>query len=155
MINLGPEDISMQSKIEHLLNLAFRQKRFLNPSHKFRNNSTPVRDLCFVAKKEKEVIGTIRFTSIIVGNEKSAALLGPIAVSPVHQGQGIGSYLMELGISVVRNKWIALALAIGDPSYLSRFGFQSANTYELTFPNLYESEKLMILKISNISMKNI
>lgn len=51
--------------------------------------------------------------------------LGPIAVLPQRQGQGIGSRLMEQALAELRAVRAAGCVLLGDPAYYARFGFQA------------------------------
>lgn len=52
--------------------------------------------------------------------------LGPIAVAPAKQRQGIGSALIRAGIEAVRDSGFGLLFLVGSPNYYPRFGFQPA-----------------------------
>ena len=52
--------------------------------------------------------------------------LGPIAVAPANQRQGIGSALIRAGIEVVGDAGFGLLFLVGNPGYYTRFGFQPA-----------------------------
>ena len=54
-----------------------------------------------------------------------AAALAPLAVLPTHQRQGVGSALVEHGLTQLRGMNIALAVVLGDPALYSRFGFSA------------------------------
>jgi putative acetyltransferase len=49
--------------------------------------------------------------------------LGPIAVAPRHQGQGVGSALVQQGLELLRARGAAGCLVLGEPAYYGRFGF--------------------------------
>ena len=50
--------------------------------------------------------------------------LGPISVSPEHQGKGIGSALMQAALQALRDQGAAGIMLVGDPGYYRRFGFR-------------------------------
>ena len=50
-------------------------------------------------------------------HENIAALLGPLAVSPDHQGEGIGSTLIYEGYRKLRNTSVRHVHVLGDPAY--------------------------------------
>ena len=54
---------------------------------------------------------------------KWALLLGPVAVHPTHQGEGLGGLLIYRAIEIARiDKWSRILL-VGDAPYYGRFGF--------------------------------
>lgn len=56
-------------------------------------------------------------------NGAKVALLGPAAVHPDRQGQGLGSRLIRQGIAHLGETGVAMVLVLGDPAYYGRFGF--------------------------------
>jgi len=80
----------------------------------------------FVAEINNQVIGFISFSPIFLKSdtEISVYILSPIAVSPEHQKQGIGSNLVDAGINMLTKDGVNVLLVYGDPSYYGRFGFK-------------------------------
>lgn len=58
--------------------------------------------------------------------------LGPIAVSPPAQRQGIGSALIRAGMRALRDMGYELLFLVGSPRYYPRFGFQPAQPLGFT-----------------------
>lgn len=50
--------------------------------------------------------------------------IGPIAVDPDFQGRGIGAALMESALQILHEGGAGGAVALGDPNFYGRFGFQ-------------------------------
>jgi putative acetyltransferase len=87
-------------------------------------------EISLVAVSEGRTVGHIAFSEAGVGDYISGwYLLGPIAVLPDAQGQGMGSALMESGLAELRTRDASGCVLVGDPGYYSRFGFS-------TFPDL-------------------
>lgn len=57
--------------------------------------------------------------------------LAPMSVLPEHQGQGIGSMLVEAGLKACRAEHIDAVVVLGHPTYYPRFGFRAATTFGL------------------------
>ena len=64
--------------------------------------------------------------------------MGPVAVLPERQSQGIGSRLIRAGLEEIRQQGHAVVVVLGDPRYYSRFGFEPASRYAVRFqdPNV-------------------
>ncbi len=52
--------------------------------------------------------------------------LGPVAVLPAHQGDGIGSKLVRTGLDAILAKGATGCILVGNPAYYTRFGFELA-----------------------------
>ncbi len=86
-------------------------------------------NLSLVAEKEGHLVGHILFTPVEIGGEAEtvkALGLGPIAVLPEYQRQGIGSKLIEEGLSACRRYEHKIVFVVGHPEYYPRFGFLPA-----------------------------
>jgi putative acetyltransferase len=87
--------------------------------------------LSLVAMADGGVVGHIMFSPLTVGLVVGAAL-GPMAVLPAYQRQGVGSRLVERGIERLRHSGCPFVVVIGHPEFYPRFGFRPAGAYGLT-----------------------
>ncbi|WP_199611498.1 GNAT family N-acetyltransferase [Flocculibacter collagenilyticus] len=103
--------------------------------------------LSLVYEDETGLIGHIAFSPVLIDGEESLWLgLGPVSVMPNRQGEGIGSALIQEGISQLQSKGIEGLVLLGEPEYYGRFGFLSQP--ELTLPDV-PSEYFLALSLSN------
>lgn len=87
--------------------------------------------LSLIAVRDAVPVGHAVFTSCgITGSSDKAGLLGPVAVAPQHQRQGIGGALIREGLARLQNTGFRQVLVLGDPAYYSRFGFAPDRTIE-------------------------
>ncbi len=86
--------------------------------------------LSLVATEADAVIGHILFSPLSVGRLVGAGL-GPTAVLPSHQRQGIGSRLVDAGVERLRSGGCQFIVVIGHPVFYPRFGFRPAAAYGL------------------------
>jgi len=115
----------------------------------------------FVAEINNQVIGFISFSPIFLkpDTEISVYILSPIAVSPEHQKQGIGSNLVDAGINMLTKDGVNVLLVYGDPSYYGRFGFKEeigrsfVPPYPLQYPFGWTGMMLNETPIPNTSIK--
>lgn len=61
------------------------------------------------------------------GCSDKVALLGPIAVHPDAQKQGIGGKLIRRGFDFMKENGVSEVYVLGDPAYYGRFGFQQCD----------------------------
>ncbi len=83
--------------------------------------------LSLAAVLEDRVVGHVLFTPVTLEPQYPAGGglgLGPIAVLPELQGQGIGSRLMRAGLENMRRRDENFVVLLGNPGYYSRFGFK-------------------------------
>lgn len=96
-----------------------------------------------IAVKGASVVGHIAASPVSIedGCEKWFGI-GPISVDPDRQGTGIGSQLMARALDELRSLDADGAVALGDPAFYRRFGFDRYE--ELTFPGVDQSYFLAI-----------
>ena len=126
--------------VETLFDLCFGGSRAMLSSYRLRAGVDAVASLCFVLR-EGGVVGAIRYwpvnivagrvESVASGSAGSALLLGPVAVHPTHQGEGLGGVLIRHSLAEARLQGWTQVILIGDASYYGRYGFARA---DLDFP---------------------
>jgi len=88
--------------------------------------------LSLVALEGERVVGHIGFSPVTVGEQPLGLGLGPVAVLPEVQGQGIGAGLIEEGLTACRQLKTPCVVVLGEPAYYSRFGFETASKWRLS-----------------------
>ena len=87
-----------------------------------------VPDLSLVAESRGQTLGHVMLSYVDVEPGGHRVLqVGPVAVVPSHQRQGIGSALMEEAIRLADARGEPLLLLEGNPRYYERFGFSRAD----------------------------
>ena len=110
-------------EVEALYDLCFAPGREALSSYRLRDGVRPVADLCLLLRDDSGVAAAIRFWPVQVGGQ-DVLLLGPIAVHPTHQGEGLGGWLMRESLTRAAQAGWARVLLVGDLPYYQRFGFQ-------------------------------
>ncbi len=106
--------------------------------------------LSLVAVREDRVVGHILFTRVFVesGEEGFTAVgLGPMAILPELQKQGIGSLLVREGLDACRQEGHEAVVLVGHPEYYPRFGFVPASRYGLTCEFEVPNEVFMAVEL--------
>lgn len=83
--------------------------------------------ISLVAVKDAAVVGHILFTPVTIRSDdgaRAAMGLGPMAVVPEFQNQGIGSKLVLAGLEECRKIDQPVVFVLGHPKYYPRFGFK-------------------------------
>ncbi|RYG67144.1 N-acetyltransferase [bacterium] len=110
--------------------------------------------LSLVAEEEGEIVGHILFFPLHIGKHSSLGL-GPMAVVPSHQKQGIGSQLVRAGIEALRKSRHTGIVVLVHPEFYPRFGFEKASKYGITCPFEVPDEAFMALELRDGAMANI
>lgn len=80
----------------------------------------------FVARLDDTIVAHAAITACMVpGHSEKVALLGPVAVAPTCQRQGIGSAIIKYGLSQLETANVARVFVLGDPNYYGRLGFKA------------------------------
>lgn len=120
-------------EVEALFDLAFAPGREALSSYRLRDGVPPVSALCHILRDEDGALAAaVRYWPVRIG-EARALLLGPIAVHPIHQGEGLGGYLIEESLAGAAPAWERVLL-VGDEPYYGRFGFHRLTGVEMPPP---------------------
>jgi putative acetyltransferase len=80
--------------------------------------------LALTAEVGGQVVGHIAFSPVCINGASGAWYgMGPLAVLPERQRQGIGSALVEEGLRQLRAIGAQGCVLVGEPDYYRRFGF--------------------------------
>lgn len=109
-------------EVEALYDLCFAPGREALSSYRLRDNVPPVAALSLLLRDDAGVAAAIRYWPVLV-DKKPVLLLGPIAVHPTHQGEGLGGWLIRESLSRASDLGWERVLLVGDEPYYSRFGF--------------------------------
>ena len=79
----------------------------------------------FVAEQDGQILGHVALSPVTINGQSNWFGLGPIAVIPEHQKQGIGTALIKRALAELNQIIAGGCVLIGNPDYYSRFGFIS------------------------------
>ncbi len=78
-----------------------------------------------VAEVDRKVVGQIAFSPVTINGKDCGWLaLGPVAVLPTFQNQGIGQALVNEGLEAIRKLGAKGCVLVGEPAFYNRFGFR-------------------------------
>ena len=122
-MSLSVESAEDWWEVEALFDLCFAPGREALSSYRLRDGAAPVAALCLCLRDEGgALIGAIRYWPVAVGGAK-ALLLGPVAVHPTHQGEGLARLLISESLARAEALGWERVLLVGDAPYYGRFGF--------------------------------
>lgn len=151
---IAPETDDLSDDIEALADLAFGPGRHAKTSYRLREGTQPCAGLSRVAWKDGRLVGTIRFSPILVG-DSDCLLLGPLAVDPALKGQGIGQALMRDGLDAARAEGFRRVILVGDLPYYARVGFSQVPEDRIRLPGPFEPGRLLWLELVRNSFEGV
>lgn len=125
------EQIKDQQEIEQMILAAFKDHPHQDPEkgtieHLIVNNlrEAEALSLSLVMELEGQLIGHIAFSRISIdGQDLNWFVMAPVSVLPNYQNQGVGSQLIQEGLTKLLESGAEGCIVIGDPQYYERFGF--------------------------------
>lgn len=134
MFELHPETPDDWWEVEALFDLCFAPGREALSSYRLRDDVPKVGTLSQVVRDPDGILaGAIRFWPVKIGSH-AALLLGPVAVHPTHQAEGLGAYMIQSTLDQARQVGWLRVLLVGDAPYYSRFGFAKIDTVSMPPP---------------------
>jgi predicted N-acetyltransferase YhbS len=149
VITLAPLSTADPDAVEALLDAAFGRDRHGRTAYRLRAGVTPIEALSFAAFAQGRLIGSLQSWPLELAPADAApcplVLVGPVAVEPERQRDGIGKRLMQALLAAADASDPAPALAmIGDPEYYGRFfGFTAEATGGWEVPGPVERRRLL------------
>ena len=127
--------------VERVVARAFGPGRLAKTSERIREIAALRRDLSQVVRLGSEIVGCCRIWSFHVGGTP-ALFLGPLAVEPDLQDDGLGKALTDAALTACRSEALPIIL-VGRPSFFARFGFLPATWAPVEVPGPLERKRLM------------
>lgn len=121
-------------EVEALYDLCFAPGRTALSSYRLRDGVPKVAELCLTLRDpDGTLAAVIRYWPVLVGGQK-VLLLGPIAVHPTRQGEGLGGILMHESLAEAARLGWERVLLVGDYPYYRKFGFRKLEGVEMPPP---------------------
>ena len=136
LCSVGADDV------ENLLDDAFGVDRQQKTAYLLREGTVVINELSFAIVDQQTLVGSIQCWPVAV-DTAPLILVGPVAVSPHRQNEGIGHQLMAAAFDAVKPNDPPMIM-IGEPEYYGRFGFVADETGGWTLPGPWEPERLLL-----------
>jgi putative acetyltransferase len=140
-----PEDTPA---IHHIHTAAFGRPTEADLVDVLRRNNALI--ISLVAVQDGRLVGHIAFSSVTITLSTAtiqALGLGPMAVLPAYQRRGIGSQLVEAGLTACHNAPYRVVVVLGHPRYYPRFGFVPAKPLGIVWEHDAPEEAFMVKEI--------
>jgi putative acetyltransferase len=143
-----PDDIFAVREVNRC---AFEQEQESNIVDALRANGGAL--LSLVATMSDRVVGHIMYSPVTVGDRVNGVALGPMAVLPEHQRQGIGTKLIEAGNRKIKDAGYPFIIVVGNAEYYPRFGFRPASKYGIKCEWDVPDDVFMVLMLDQAKMQ--
>jgi putative acetyltransferase len=110
--------------------------------------------LSLVATLNGSVVGHILYSPAWIGDVHGAAL-GPMAVLPNLQRQGIGSKLVDAGMWQIHDMGCPFIIVLGHPHFYTRFGFRPASTFGIRCEWKVPDDVFMLRVLDEQKMRDV
>ena len=102
-----------------------------------------------VAELDGILVGHIMFSPVSLSGNPALMLmgLGPMAVVPEHQREGIGSALIREGLERCRQLGVKGVVVLGHPAYYPRFGFRPSTQFGIDSEYEVPEEVFMLMEL--------
>src|SRR3990172_6498 len=124
---IRPETLGDHDSIRNILIAAFANHPYSHQTEHLIVEALRADDaltVSLVAEVDGTVVGQIAFSPLSIdGKDCGWLALGPVAVLPSYQRQGIGQALVNEGLKTIRSIGVQGCVLVGDPAFYRRFGF--------------------------------
>ncbi len=148
MLKIRPEVPTDIPAIRHVQALAFGRPNEANLVDALRRAGTLTVSL--VAEQGKRVVGHIAFSPVTIVSDTAtieAIGLGPMAVLPDDQRQGIGSQLVQAGLATCSETRYGVVVVLGHPHYYPKFGFTPSKPHGIAWEHEVPEEVFMVKEL--------
>ena len=100
-----------------------------------RESKDYIPEISRVAELDGKIVGAVFYTKAWIDDgstKREVALLGPLAVEPTMEGNGIGGALIKESIKLAKKTEISEIILAGEPAYYPKFGFELCEKYGIT-----------------------
>jgi predicted N-acetyltransferase YhbS len=132
--------------IDRLHERTFGPGRYARTAYRIREQIAHRLDLSFTARIGTLLVGSVRLTSVRIG-ETPALLLGPLTIEPPFRDRGIGKILMERALDDARQKGHRLVILVGDEPYYARVGFKRVQKGLVTLVGPVDPARLLVREL--------
>ena len=153
LIEIRDERPSDVAAVRDVNKRAFGQDQEGNIVDALRSNGAVL--LSLVATLNGRVVGHIMYSPLSVGDKVTGAALGPMAVLPEHQRQGVGSKLVEAGNRKLKDAGYPFIIVLGHADYYPRFGFRPASTHGIKCEWEVPDDVFMLLVLDQAKMQGV
>jgi putative acetyltransferase len=146
-MHIRREDPKDYAAVHAVNTTAFETEAEANLVDMLRKEAEPTVSL--VAEMDGVIVGHILFSPASLSGFPDLKImgLGPLAVIPKYQRNGIGSALTETGLEICKGLGYGAVIVLGHPEYYPRFGFRPSVLYDITSEYDVPEDAFMVIEL--------
>jgi putative acetyltransferase len=147
-MEIRPEQEQDQAVVYRLNSSAFATDAEAKLVNALRKQASPI--ISLVADVDGEISGHILFSPVRHAQYTGALIMGlaPIAVAETARNKGIGSALIDAGITACSRLGAGAIVVLGHPGYYPRFGFTPASGFGIECEYDVPDEAFMAIELT-------
>lgn len=126
--------------------------------HKLWNSNVCVPEISMLAESNGKIVGAILYARAKIhtlNGEIETLTFGPLCVDPSVQKSGIGKQLLEKSMEKAKRIGFSSIFICGVPTYYPRFGFKTADKFDITMPDGTNFDAFMGIELIKGSLDNV
>jgi predicted N-acetyltransferase YhbS len=147
-LTILPETTDDATAIERLHERTFGPGRFAKSAYRLREGHEHALDLSFTARIGTLLVGSLRMSTIKIG-DTPALLLGPLTVEPPFRQHGIGKAMIERALAEAKTRGHRLVVLVGDEPYYGKLGFKAVPKGQAKMPGPVDPARLLVCELAD------
>jgi len=147
-LTILPETTDDAVAIERLHERTFGPGRLAKSTYRLREGHDHSLDLSFTARIGTLLVGSVRMSTVRVG-DTAALLLGPLTVEPPFRQHGIGKALIERALAEAKARGHRLVILVGDEPYYGKLGFKKIPKGQAKLPGPVDPARLLVCELAD------
>jgi predicted N-acetyltransferase YhbS len=153
-LTILPETADDAVAVERLHERTFGPGRLAKSAYRLREGHDHEPSLSFTARIGTLLVGSVRMSTIRVG-DTPALLLGPLTVEPPFRQHGIGKALIERALAEAKTRGHRLAVLVGDEPYYGKLGFRMIPKRRAKMPGPVDPARLLVCELVKGAFKGV
>lgn len=153
-LTILPETADDAVAIERLHERTFGPGRLAKSAYRLREGHEHDPELSFTARIGTLLVGSVRQSTIRVG-DTPALLLGPLTVEPPFRQHGIGRALIERALAEAKARGHRLVVLVGDEPYYGKLGFKMIPKGRAKMPGPVDPARLLVHELVKGAFKGV
>ena len=142
-LDIAPESPGDAAEALALVDRVFGPGRFAKAAERLREGNHAAPGLSFVAREGGILVGSVRLWPVRIG-DRTALLLGPIAVDPAARNRGLGAELVARACDAAAAAGHDRLVLVGDPPYFQRLGFEVIPPGKVQLPGPADAGRILV-----------